>query len=240
MAHLTNGAIYYERRMKTGDWEHKFAHQTINYAFEEDDTEERIDELLARARTLVVHHVHQAIRGNKEAVAKVGPDPVDSNGAPAVPVAIDPGLCPDPVVDPVVVVSDELNRGFIVPGSFTKPDEDLLPRTSLKEAMANFIPMAPNLKAAKRAAKKRPVEVITDVVETPLVIEEAIVEDFTAVAPEPTDVDLSQALSRINAKLKDRPKIQALIGEFVQSGQSYVMIPAVRRTEFVTRLEALV
>ncbi len=74
----------------------------------------------------------------------------------------------------------------------------------------------------------------------PTVTEGEIVDDFTASAPIPTDAELGQALSRINAKLKSRPKIQALIGEFVQAGQSYTMIPDVRRGEFVARLEALV
>jgi hypothetical protein len=134
----------------------------------------------------------------------------DGNESPASGV-------PSPAVDPAALVSVEID-----------------------------VPPAPpvtNLKAAKRVAKAKAeaaaihdAEVVEPVVETSPVIE---VDDFTAVAPAPTDAELGQALSRVNAKLKDRPRIEALLGTFVQSGERFTKIPDVRRADFLARLNAL-
>lgn len=212
MAHLTNGTVSYERRVKTGEYEHKHAAVTIHYAL---DVGDNADEFISLAGTLAAGHVFKIL------LAK----PRDS-----APEAVAVVSVPDPAPAHEIIVEE-------------------------------VIPPATNLKAAKRVAAKKAPMTAAQVVEAACVVVEEVVptpevpfslmaaatpaavteviEDFTADAPSLTDAELSQALSRVNAKLKDGPRIRTLIGEFVQSGQSFSMIPAVRRGEFVTRLEAL-
>jgi hypothetical protein len=54
-----------------------------------------------------------------------------------------------------------------------------------------------------------------------------------------SDYDLGRALSWVNAKLMDKPRIQALIGEYVERDQSFTAIPFGRRAEFLEKLYAL-
>ncbi len=218
MAHITNGHVSYERRVKTGDFEHKHAAVAIHYALDAGDD---ADALIEFAGTLATSHVFKLLGAKPAPLGQKVPDgPPPSNGV--VPVA-DPSPAVDAVAPVIVdvVVAD--------------------PRP------VDVLPPVTNLKQAKRAAKTKqgPMTVIS---ETDVVVEhipfvpptaELIYEDFTADAPAVSDAELGQALSRVAAKLKDRPRIQALIGEFVQSGQSYTLIPAVRRAEFITKLEAL-
>jgi hypothetical protein len=66
-----------------------------------------------------------------------------------------------------------------------------------------------------------------------------IVDDFTAEAPAATDAELGQALSRVVAKMKTDGPARALLGQFAESGYSYRTIPALRRSEFLAKLNAL-
>ncbi len=207
MAHITNGHVSYERRVKTGDFEHKHAAVTLHYALDPGDD---ADALIELAGTLATRHVFKVLRAKPAPVGQSVPDgPPPSDGV--VPVAD-----PSPAVDVTEVIPEVI--------------------------VAEVIPPVTNLRQAKRAVKaKQPVVVDVDPVVVDPVPEAVseVVDDFTAAAPAVSDAELGQALSRIAAKLKDRPRIQALIGEFVQTGQSYTLIPAVRRSEFVSKLEAL-
>ncbi len=216
MAHITNGSVSYERRVKTGDFEHKHASVTVHYALEQGEDANEADKLIAIAGSLATGHVYQMLRAKPAIVqpstASDTPAPVPVEHAPVVPAPVD-------VVDPVVAE-----------------------------------PVVTNLRQAKRVAKAK-APVTNFVVEEfasggdggsltidhePAPTPEPVVEDdFTAEAPAATDAEMGQALSRVNAKLKDAAKIRALIGEFVQSGQSYSLIPNVRRGEFMQKLEEL-
>lgn len=205
MAHITHGAVTYERRVKTGDFEHKVASVTAHYALLDGEGPDVADQLIATASALAVGHVHQILKGTP---AGVGNPPAARDGAPtnagvaaAVPAPVEHVVASDPEPVPVVV-------------------EVIEPVT--------------NLKAAKRAAAKRSLTIDADPVPTPEVL-----DDFTADVPIPTEGELGQALSRVANKIKDKTRIHALIGEFVQTGQSYTMIPPVRRAEFLAKLEAL-
>ncbi len=220
---IVNGSVSYERRVKTGEFEHKMATVVVHYAVENENE----TEVLAFAGGLATSQVFAMLRARPAADA---PGPVPADVVRDVPV-------PAPVVEPAPVVADVVEPVVVVE------------------------PVATNLKQAKRAAaKKAPVvtdavimeeiKVLVDPSSGAVLVEEPaattsameqrnVVDDFTAEAPAASDAELGQVLSRINAKLKDRPKIQSLIGEFVQAGQSYTLIPASRRGEFVQRLEAL-
>ncbi len=216
MAHITNGSVSYERRVKTGDFEHKHASVTVHYALEQGEDANEADKLIAIAGSLATGHVYQMLRAKPAIVqpstASDTPAPVVVEHAPVVPAPVD-------VVDPVISE-----------------------------------PVVTNLRQAKRVAKAK-APVTNFVVEEfasggdggsltidhePAPTPEPVVEDdFTAEAPAATDAEMGQALSRVNAKLKDAAKIRALIGEFVQSGQSYSLIPNARRGEFMQKLEEL-
>lgn len=218
MAHITNGSVSYERRVKTGDFEHKHASVTVHYALEQGEDANEADKLIAIAGSLATGHVYQMLRA-KPAIVQ----PSTASDTPA-PVSVEPtSFVPDTVgvidVEPVVAE-----------------------------------PVVTNLRQAKRVAKAK-APVTNFVVEEfasggdggsltidhePAPTPEPVVEDdFTAEAPAATDAEMGQALSRVNAKLKDAAKIRALIGEFVQSGQSYSLIPNARRGEFMQKLEEL-
>jgi hypothetical protein len=215
MAHISNGSVVFERRVRTGDFEHKHASITVHFALDPGESHD----IVATAGRLAFGHVHQLL-GFRPAPEV----PVPDAGNGPVPGAVAP-VCAGADV-PLEPVSD---------GPADIPLEGLPPPVT-------------NLKAAKRAAAKKDkgIDVVSDtvpeVVHIPPAVVEAvreIVEDFTAEAPAATDAELGQALSRKMAQLKDRPKIQTLLGQFVQAGQSYSLIPAVRRGEFMQKLEAL-
>jgi hypothetical protein len=52
-----------------------------------------------------------------------------------------------------------------------------------------------------------------------------------------TDFEIGRALVRVNAK--DKPRVLALLGNFVQSGENYTKIPHERRSEFLAELSTL-
>jgi hypothetical protein len=54
-----------------------------------------------------------------------------------------------------------------------------------------------------------------------------------------SDYHLGQELSRMSLVLKDPAKIHALIGKYVEPGQSFTAIPQERRAEFLEKLHAL-
>ena len=210
---ITSGFISYERRVKTGDFEHKHAAVTVHYAA---DPGEDADALISLAGALATKHVFAALRASTAPQQTPAPAPVADA----------------PVADSVVADPNDV--------------------------VAEVIPPATNLKAARRRVKKDEPIIVSQsdvVVETSFEdavsdnlkgvanevseIIDSVIEDFVAEAPAASDAELGQALSRVAAKLKDRPKIQALIGEFVQSGQSYTLIPNPRRAEFIGKLEAL-
>jgi hypothetical protein len=207
---ITNGSISYERRVKTGDFEHKHAAVTVHYAADEG---EDIHELIRFAGSLATTNVFAALLAKAQVTHATADVVVGGAGANA----------PVPVADPQPVVAAPASEPVV-------------------EVVQEILPPVTNLKAAKRAAAKKAEVVEAEVIalveeivaETP-----AIVEDFVAEAPAASDQELGAALSRVNAKLKDKPRIMALIGEFVQSGQSYTLIPNSRRAEFITKLEAL-
>lgn len=263
MALITNGTVTYERRVKTGDFEHKQAAITIHYALDQGEDLKIADLLIASAGQLATQHVFGMLR------AKPGTGNDAGNGGtngsqPAVEqtVRATNGSAPRDAGDRTGsgVSSDRIGNG-VSDSTETPPSE--VAEIDIGPAPAPVT----NLKAAKRAAAAKAKEIPpppfatavneADVIAmsgeiippasppagsaTPAPVGDVIdVDDFTAVAPAPTDAELGQALSRVNAKLKDRPRIMALIGEFVASGESYTKIPDVRRSEFLTRLNALV
>jgi len=226
MANITNGSVTYERRTPPGEYGrdgHRQAAVVIHYVLDDGEDIDVAERLIARAGQLATQHVYRMLRA--------GP----SNGSAGGSQVADPVAGPQGAPAGVATGHGPAQSGAIVDVSEADPIE--VPPASVEVAV--LPPAAPvtNLKAAKRAAaKKASVD--------PVVIDHetlaAIDEDFAAVAPAPTDAELGQVLSRVNGKLKDRDRILRLVGEFVQSGQSYTQIPAVRRSEFLTKLEALV
>jgi hypothetical protein len=216
---ITNGSISYERRVKTGDFEHKHAAVTVHYAADEG---EDIHELIRFAGSLATTNVFTALRAK---AIDIVVSPV-ADTAELGPVSSAP--------EPAAVVSDP-----VVPAAEPVVQEVLPPVTNLKAAKrrvkAAEVVEAELIALVEDIAATTPVETLMGVT----TLEEIVAEDFVAEAPAASDAELGQALSRVAAKLKDRPKIQALIGEFVQSGQSYTLIPNSRRAEFITKLEAL-
>jgi hypothetical protein len=241
---ITSGFVSYERRVKTGDFEHKHSAVTVHYAV---DVGEDADALISLAGALATHHVFQALLAKAQvthATANVVVGGAEAN-------------TPVPVADPQPGVIAPASEPVVEPGTAILDAEGRVAATWVVAPAPEVLPPVTNLKAAKRAAAKKtgPVTIVsqTDVeAEVIQLVEEIaaippfatppvseIVEDFVAEEPAASDAELGQALSRVAAKLKDRPKIQALIGEFVQSGQSYTLIPNSRRAEFITKLEAL-
>src|SRR5258707_296020 len=62
MANITNGSVTYERRVKTGDFEHKMASATIHFALEQGEDIGDADLLTAAAGNLAAQHVFGMLR----------------------------------------------------------------------------------------------------------------------------------------------------------------------------------
>ena len=237
---ITSGSISYERRVKTGDFEHKHSAVTVHYAV---DVGEDADALISLAGALATHHVFQAllakaqvthatanvIVGGAEANTPVPvADPQPVVVAPTEPVA-------EPVVQEILPPITNLKAAKRRVKGVANPPTEVIEETGPVTIVSQTDVEAEVIQLVE--------EIVADtVVETEIKLAdkfEGLVEDFVAEAPAASDAELGQALSRVAARLKNRPKIQALIGEFVQSGQSYTLIPNSRRAEFITKLEAL-
>ncbi len=66
-----------------------------------------------------------------------------------------------------------------------------------------------------------------------------VVEDWSAAAPEVTDVDLTAAISKHNAKVKNPQAIRQLIGKYVPSPGQARDIAQAQRSAFLVELETV-
>jgi hypothetical protein len=124
---LMNGSFTFERRVKTGDFEHKHASAIIHYLAENG---EAVDDLLAQASTLARKQVHR-ILGLDDGSA---PAPV----VPTVPAgpAINPELPAHPEPEPASVVE-------VAPVSVDPPVTNLKQARRVAKSKADVVDAAP-------------------------------------------------------------------------------------------------
>ncbi len=207
---LSNGTVTYERRETTGDYQHHQASAVIHFTLDEGTAFDIANEFIARAGRLARERVADVLHP----VPAASPVHVESR------VDAAPEPAPAPAVEVVEVVA---------------PAVEPVKKTRAKKAPAVEI-----ISQTDVTIETSPL-VLVDDGKSPVTVEaDPIVDaDFTE-EDTISDVDLSNALSKKNAVLKNRQRIfDEVIWKFVPQPASYNTIPQDQRAKFLAALAAL-
>lgn len=228
--HITGGITFYDRRCKTGDFEHKHFSQTFNFSLEED---EDYDDAASRVGVLAVVTVHKML-GLKldpmqtiELAKQVKTTPIVATAPPAAPPP--PPVAPAaPQEKPAIIRERPVVQA--APADFPMGEE--LP--GLGDTTAPAPAPAPAKRPAIKAkpAAKPAADVMDD-----------LIGDAPAPAALITDTDLGKAIRAKAGSYHNKPNVDQArteIGRIVQSfGLSAIMIPQEKRAEFLRQLDEM-
>lgn len=209
MNYLTGGTVTYNRRMKTGDYEHADVKVELNFSFPDDDCDR--EALLAMAGRLA-HKQCWDLLNAKSVIQAPAARPIAAP-APAAPAA----RAPEPAAAPASPPDEPPKRG---PGRPVGTGKKRLVPGSQPPPAADPLDMG-ELDAAPEA--------------DPLDMDEL---DAPTVA-EITDKELTEALAKKNAELKDALAIRKLIGKYVQAPNRAASMAQEMRPKFMAELAAL-
>lgn len=212
MASITSGTIGYTRALNLGDYNSKKADVTLAFTLNEGDN---LDGILSEVSQLCVFKAHE-ILNRLSAGAATRSTPQVSEGAPDTAAPAE-GTAP---------AATTARKGR-PPRANKGPQAD---PTAVVDAEVVSDPthgegdVIPNDDDQPEPEQLDDASVVED-------------EDWSAAAPEVTDKDLVEAISKHNQVVKNAPAIRALIGEFVEAPGQAKDIPQEHRASFLEKLK---
>lgn len=212
MAQINGGKVTYGRTVKTGDYENKRVDVELSFSVDEG---EKHDEVLNTAAQLAVSKAHEVLGFPQKSTVTTE---VNEKGEPVIKRK--PGRPPS-VEKTGVVAQASTDVASVVVENPTQPTASSVASVTEPEKSSTAV----SEKTASSSGQVSDPAAVTD-------------EGWEQPA-EITDKDITAALQKKNADIKNPMAIKKLIGHFAGVGKFAADIPQAKRREFLTQLAAL-